>query len=110
MTTDSILVRRSIFWVALLAAGGCSAPRPSIQADDAAQRIPAMKIGVQQDDTSMIAPLIESLASDDPAVRLYANQALVRLSGQDFGYRAYDDDSSRQAAIERWQAWAAQQR
>jgi len=49
-----------------------------------------------------IPQLIASLDSDDPAVRLFAIQALERITGERFGYVPYDPPHKRRAAVDRW--------
>lgn len=46
--------------------------------------------------------IIEQLDSDDPAVRMSAESALLQLTGERRGYRHYDSKQDRDAAIERW--------
>lgn len=98
------------FLCALLMAS-CQAPRPALRVDhpDASIKIPAMKKAVREEDRRQIELLIRDLDSDDPAVRLYAIEALQRLTGQTLGYHYWDDDLQRQPAIERWKAWSVEQ-
>jgi len=49
-----------------------------------------------------IPQLIASLDSDDPAVRLFAIQALERITGERFGYVPYAPPHKRRAAVDRW--------
>jgi len=58
----------------------------------------------QRGDAGTAHRLVELLADDDPAVRMYAILALRRLYGEDHGYRYYDPPAARAAAIERWRA------
>jgi hypothetical protein len=92
--------------------GGCAAPRPRAAVTDAdvSARIRGMKKAVREQDRAILQHLVADLDSDDPAVRLYAFESLQRLTGQDLGYRYYDDEIARQAAIRRWQAWLDEQR
>jgi hypothetical protein len=89
--------------------GGCDAPpiKPVLTDPDPSVKIPAIKLAVQQKDRAAIPNLIQSLESDDPAIRFYANDALIKLTGQDFGFLYYADDPLRRAAVQRWQAWLA---
>jgi hypothetical protein len=91
--------------------GGCFEfhEAPSITSDDPSLKVPAIKQAVQAKDCSAIGPLVEALDSDDPAVRFYAIEGLRKLTGEDFGYRFYADESHRQAATEQWQRWAKAQ-
>jgi len=58
----------------------------------------------QRPDPGAAHKLVELLADDDPAVRMYAILALRRLYGEDYGYRYYDPPAARAAAIQRWRA------
>ena len=53
-------------------------------------------------DRSALRRIIESLDSDDPAIRMLAISTLQRLTGQTMDYRPYDPPAQRQAAVERW--------
>jgi hypothetical protein len=87
--------------------GGCVHPSGplSVKNPDPTVKIPAIKTAVQQDNRSVAPQLVHDLSSDDPAVRFYAIQGLRRLTGQDFGYRFYDDSLARLPSIQRWQQW-----
>ena len=85
--------------------GGCGHGPGSVHDRDPADKIPAIARAAANGDRSAIPQLIEDLASDDAAVRFYAIDGLKSLTGQDFGYRYYDDDEQRQPAIARWQKW-----
>jgi hypothetical protein len=89
-------------WVA-----GCVHPQgPKVASNpDLSAKIPAEIEAVEKHDQSVVPQLITDLQSDDPAVRLYAIEALHRLTGQNFGYRYYDSDEERAQAVERWQEW-----
>jgi hypothetical protein len=95
----------------VLFANGCvgGRPRPFIGSTDPAAKIPGIKQAAQSADRTKLAQLVAELASDDPAVRLYAIEALDRMTGQRFGFVYYADDEHRRPAIEQWQAWLARQ-
>jgi hypothetical protein len=88
---------------------GCDAPpiKPVLTDSDPSIKIPAIELAVQKNDRSAISVLIKSLESDDPAIRFYANDALKKLTGQDFGFLYYEDDEARRPAVKRWQGWLA---
>jgi hypothetical protein len=94
-----------------LAIGGCSAPRPAIEVTnpDPSGKIPAMKKAVREHDFKVVRQLVKDLDSDDPAVRLFAIQALQKLTGERYGYDFFADEVQRQPALVRWQEWLAQQ-
>jgi HEAT repeat protein len=97
------------FCIMILAGGllsGCYSPDPiSLNSDSAPREIPAIKQAANDHDRSAIPRLIQDLDDNDSAVRFAANTALKKITGQDFGYRYYDDESHRRPAIQRWQAW-----
>jgi hypothetical protein len=87
--------------------GGCRAPRPepSLASENPQALIPAIR-GVAEDGELSAAPaLVASLESDDPAVRLYAIEALERMTGRTLGYRYYADAPARRDAVARWRRW-----
>ncbi len=87
---------------------GCRGP-VDVHDSDPSVKIPAIKKAVREDDRRVIAQLIEDLDSDDSAIRLYSIQALQRMTGEDLGYRYWEDDRARAPAIERWRQWLEQQ-
>jgi hypothetical protein len=91
----------------LLAAASCAAPRPPliVTDPDPSVKIPAIQKAVRENDRSAVPQLIKDLASDDPAVRLYANRALEQLTGKSFGYRYFADEDQRDAAVKKWRQW-----
>ena len=95
----------------ILAISGCTAPRGPIEVTnpDPSGKIPAMKKAVREHDRTVVRQLVKDLDSDDPAVRLFAIQALQKLTGQRYGYDYYADEVQRRPALERWQEWLAQQ-
>src|SRR6266513_6414462 len=94
-----------------LAIGGCTAPRGPIEVTnpDPSGKIPAMKKAVREHDLKVVRQLVKDLDSDDPAVRLFAIQALEKLTGQRYGYEYYADEVQRKPALSAWQQWLAQQ-
>jgi hypothetical protein len=90
---------------------GCQAPRGpvSINSDDPDLKILAMKQDVNRKDARDVPTMVDDLESDDPAIRFYAIQSLRRLTGDDFGYRFYEDDDQRAPALAQWQAWLMHQ-
>ena len=107
MRAGTWIVASAALLCGALASGGCVRPgRPIVVSDsDPTVKIPAYKRAVRKKDRSAVRQLVKDLQSDDPAVRLYAINALDRLTGQRFGYRYYDDEEQRRQAVERWQQW-----
>lgn len=91
---------------AAVAPFGCTAgkPKPDFDSPDPYARALAIEEAAIRRDRAAIPDLIEALESDDPAVRFAAIGALERITGQTHGYRSYDPEWERQAAIERWVA------
>ena len=60
------------------------------------------------------ADLVKRLDDEDPAVRMAANQALIEITGEDFGYKTWKSrDESREAAqkyLQWWQEKSTQQK
>jgi hypothetical protein len=105
--------RRRANWLAAIAlafgVSACGGPRGprTVNNADLLVKIPAIKASVQAQDFSAAAQLIKDLESDDAAVRFYAIGGLQRLTGQDFGYRYYAEETERAEAIGKWKAWLA---
>lgn len=101
------LVRASHVVVLLTAAAlsGCS-PAPSFQAqmqsEDPNTRAIACRKAGSSGDMSVAPLLVDRLEDRDGCVRLYADQALRELTGQNFEYRESDPPDLRAAAIKRW--------
>lgn len=98
---------RLLYLLAAMLLIGCAAPRPPLVVTDPdpSVKIPAIQKAVREHDMSVLPQLIKDLENDDPAVRFYANYGLEVLTGQRLGFRYYDDDNQRAAAIARWKQW-----
>lgn len=95
---------------AVAGAAGC-APGPAVNVHnpDPAGKVPAIKQAVANHDRRVIPQLVKDLDSTDSAIRFYAIQGLRRLTGNEFGYLFFEDESQRAPAVKRWQEWLAQQ-
>lgn len=49
--------------------------------------------------------MVDSLGSDDPALRTLAIAALERTAGDRFGYDPWASEGERREAIGRWRQW-----
>lgn len=101
------MVRPLVAILVCLLACGCSGrtgPR-GLASEDSAEKIPAIKLAGERKDKQALPGLVKELSNDDPAVRLYAIEALKRITGQTLGYRFYDDDEARKPAVQRWKNW-----
>jgi|SRR5271170_12494 len=91
---------------------GCTeskGPR-TVENKDPTVSIPVIEDDVRQHDQKDDAQLVVDLNDDDPAVRFYAIEALRRLTGDDFGYRYYEDEDGRAAAVAKWNQWLKQRK
>jgi hypothetical protein len=77
--------------------GGFDSPDPS-------SRLYAIVRAGQTKDRAAIPRLIESLASDDQAVRMYAIASLERITGKTYGFVHYQPPARREEALQRWLA------
>ena len=69
----------------------------------------AMNTAAQKKSRLAIVPLEKRLYDEDPVMRLSAIRALQRITGEDMGYRSYEPQVKRMAAIKRWEAWLVQE-
>lgn len=104
---------RSIAVASLLALActtltGCPPVPRGFGSPDPNMRIRAI-LEVQPGQTEHIPDLIGQLESIDPAARLLAAAKLRELTGESFGYSDAAPEWERQAAIDRWRAWADEQ-
>ncbi|MEM9415151.1 MAG: HEAT repeat domain-containing protein [Planctomycetota bacterium] len=102
----------AISWIALLLGVGLvpGCAQSKIAGDgrsvDAPDRIPALVRQADRPGDEGLSVLIHALDDDDPAVRMFAVQALRERTGESFGYRYYDSAERRRPAIRRWRDWA----
>jgi len=96
--------------VLIALAAGCSEPKGprTAKSPDPTVSIPAIKTDVQNRDQKDVAQMVANLNDDDPAVRFYSVQGLRRLTGDDFGYRYYENEEARAPAVARWKQWLKQ--
>jgi len=104
----------SILLLSLLAFAGClpSEQEPAnadLRAADTPSRVPAIVIAGDTNSDAKLRELIHALSDKDPAVRLFAIQALEKRTGQTLDYRYYEGPEKRQAAINRWHTWLSGQ-
>jgi hypothetical protein len=98
--------KHGIIILAGLCVSGCFSPDPkSLTSDSPPSAIPAIKQAGNNNDRSAIPRLVQDLDDNDSAIRFAAICALRKITGQDFGYRYYDDELARRPAVEHWQQW-----
>jgi hypothetical protein len=66
-------------------------------------RIRAIKWAADKNLRPAVPLLVDSLQSEDEAVRFYAIEALRRIAGTDHGYDYKAQPQQRAAAVKRWQ-------
>ena len=92
---------------------GCAYPgtgRASLTSRDADQRIKAIVRTAETRDNKAVPLLVDRLEDHDEAVRMFAIEALRRLTGQSMGWRYYEPPLRRAAAVAAWRAWLADRR
>jgi len=90
---------------ALVSALGCdssAARRREMASGNPLDRVRAAVNVSSARDAQGIHKLVDLLEDGDAAVRMYAILSLQRLCGQDYGYRYYESEPLRAAAVERW--------
>lgn len=90
-----------------LAAGACTPPISEGDFDSIqpASKLYAIQKAGQARDVEAVPKLIEQLDSDDPAVRMFAIEALERITGERRGFAPYGPPHERAVAVERWVQW-----
>jgi hypothetical protein len=102
---NCILLAAGMLW-----ATGCGHGPRSVTDPDPADKVPAIETAIQNHDKRVIPQLVKDLDNSDSAIRFYAIDGLRKLTGEDFGYRYYDDDDKRKPAVAQWNQWLASQR
>lgn len=85
-------------------AGGCApaASTGGFHSPNPASKLYAIREAGDSRQMKHVPALVEQLDSDDPAVRVFAINALERITGQRLGYNPYSDEVARRIAIEAW--------
>lgn len=98
-----------VMLVGVAAMAGCQLGRArqgvSLSSPDPNDRAKAVIIVGQSGDASAVALLVDRLEDEDEAVRFYAIQALVKITGTDRGYRYYKPFWQRARAVRRWRSF-----
>jgi hypothetical protein len=104
----SVAARVCVIAAVLVCLGGCLTVgdyyRPRLQSPIPHERGLAVVEMEGTGDPQVVPALVDTLEDADAGVRLLAIQALLRMCGNDYGYRYYQDESRRTAAVERWRA------
>jgi len=93
--------------VALAWLSGCAPPISEGGFDSAqpAAKLYAIRRAGAARNSDAVPKLIEQLDSDDPAVRMFAIEALARITGERRGYGPYAPPYERDMAVARWVDW-----
>jgi hypothetical protein len=94
--------------VLLGGSAGCgSGPRNFLSVNDPSPVVRARAVGLEegQPDEVAVPALIERLGDPDAVVRMTAQEALKRRTGQDFGFVPWEEPAAQAEAIARWRAW-----
>lgn len=84
--------------------------RSGLQSRQSATRVKAILSAGERNDVGAIPLIIDRLDDDDVAVRSVAIQTLKRMTGEEFGYRSFDNVDVRSQAVARWRAWLKESR
>ncbi len=90
--------------------GGCVSPdeyRAMMQSEVPKERAQGCKYAGSYGSRSDVPLLVDRLNDKDSAVRMWANQSLRKLTGEDFGYNVWGTESEKNQAIQRWREYAA---
>jgi hypothetical protein len=90
---------------ALASCAAMRADRSAFTSAESSDRAKAILSAGERNDRVAIPLIIDRLDDDDVAVRSIAIQTLHRMTGQDFGYRTFDNVDERSKAVQRWRAW-----
>jgi hypothetical protein len=81
------------------------APRATeggFESDNPAAQLYAIRQAGERRDAGAVPRLVTALTSDDPAVRMFAIEALDRITGERLGYNPRASLQERDAAVARW--------
>lgn len=83
---------------------GCGGPpaRADLRSGNPLDRARGVVAVTEARDDVAVHKLVDLLDDSDRAVRMYAILALVRLCGEDYGYRYYESAARRGPAVQRW--------
>ena len=94
---------------AAVVSAGCNGPEKGVaaglQGELSSERVTACIRAGQSRDKSVLPLLVERLEDTDADVRLFAINALKKITGQDLEYRYYASSADRGEAVLRWRQW-----
>jgi HEAT repeats len=89
-------------------ATGSGTDLSALQSLDPARRVVAVRTCAAARDPSLTPLVVDRLDDEDLAVRSAAIVALVRMTGERFGYSAGDPIGERDVAVRRWRRFVDQ--
>ncbi len=98
---------RAIALAMSLSLTACALPPrdTGFQSRDPAARLDALRDAVARNDRAAVPHLISMLDSEDPALRMFAQHGLRRLTGETLGYDYASPPAARRTAADAWAAW-----
>lgn len=84
--------------------------RRGINSPDALGRVLAIREAAEANDRLAVPHLVDRLEDEDEAVRLFAINALVKMTGNRFGYDYAKPADQRAGAVERWRDYVREGR
>lgn len=99
------LIIPAVPMIAMTIMGGCGpkASEGGFDSDNPAAKLYAIRDAGERKDTTAVPQLVEQLDNDDPAVRVFAIEALERITGQRMGYNPNVSRHDRAKAVNRWE-------
>lgn len=91
-------------YAAALGEEGREQLRPLLKAERAPVRLAAARALANRGDRAALPVLLRLLEANDVEIRAQSVAVLRGLTGQQFGYLAYDDKTQREA-VQRWKIW-----
>ena len=76
-----------------------------LQHESPSVRIQAAMDAVREKDMKALPLLVDRLTDRESSVRVFAAQALRRMTGKDFGWNSWDPPGVRRAAVRKWRQW-----
>lgn len=100
----AVVIIAGAWTLPLLSGCGPKAIEGGFHSDNPAAKVYAIGHAADARDPAAVPDLVELLDSDDPALRMFAIQALERITGTRLGYNPYVSAVERRPAVERWVA------
>ncbi len=76
-----------------------------LQHEDPSVRINAVMEAAETNGDNAVPLLVDRLTDQEVMVQVFSARALRRITGQDFGWNAWESFENREAAVEKWRDW-----